>query len=39
MTKNKKDVDELPKEVKESLNIVFMATADDAIKVALVKND
>ncbi len=34
---NKKDVDELPKEVKESLNIVFMKSADDAIKIALVK--
>lgn len=36
---NKKDVDELPKEVKESLNIVYMKTVDDAIKVALVQND
>lgn len=36
---NKKDVDELPKEVKETLNIVYMKTVDDAIKVALVKND
>ena len=34
---NKNDVDELPKEVKETLNIVFMKTVDDAIKVALVK--
>ena len=34
---NKKDVDELPKEVKETLNIVFMKSADDAIKIALVK--
>ena len=34
---NKKDVDELPKEVKESLNIVFMKSADDVIKIALVK--
>ncbi len=33
---NKKDVDELPKEVKESLKIEFMTTADDAIKIALV---
>lgn len=37
---NKKDVDELPKEVKESLNIVFMKNVDDATKVALIrKND
>ncbi len=36
---NKKDVDELPKEVKESLNIVFMKTVDDAVKVALIQND
>ena len=34
---NKKDVDELPKEVKESLNIIFMESVDDAVKVALVK--
>ncbi len=34
---NRKDVDELPKEVKESLNIVFMENVDDAVKVALVK--
>ena len=34
---NKKDVEELPKEVKETLNIVYMKTADEAIKVALVK--
>ena len=31
---NQKDVDELPKEVKESLNIVFMKCVDDATKVA-----
>lgn len=36
---NKKDVDELPKEVKEALEIKFMSKVDDAIKVALVKND
>ena len=34
---NKKDVDELPKEVKESLKIIFMESVDDAVKVALVK--
>ena len=34
---NKKDVEELPREVKETLNIVYMKTADEAIKVALVK--
>ena len=34
---NKKDVDELPKEVKKTLKIVYMKTADDAIKLALVK--
>ena len=34
---NKKAVDELPKEVKENLNIVFMKNVDDALKVALVK--
>ncbi len=36
---NKKDVDELPKEVKDSLKIVFMDKVDDAVKVALIKND
>ncbi len=36
-SENKKDVEELPKEVKETLNIVYMKTADEAIKVALVK--
>ena len=30
-------VDELPKEVKETLKIEFMKVADDAIKIALVK--
>ena len=34
---NKKDVDELPQEVKEAVNIVYMNTVDDALKVALVK--
>ena len=34
---NKKDVDELPKEVKETLNIVYMKSVDDAVKVALLK--
>ena len=32
---NKKDITELPKEVKESLNIVFMESVDDAVKVAI----
>ena len=32
---NKKDVSELPQEVKDSLNIVFMKSVDDALKVAL----
>ena len=34
---NKKAVEELPKEVKTNLNIVFMKNVDDALKVALVK--
>ena len=34
---NKKDVTELPKEVKEGINIVYMNTVDDALKVALLK--
>lgn len=34
---NKKDVDELPKEVKDSLKIVYMKSVDDALKVALIK--
>lgn len=33
---NKKTVDELPKEVRDSLEIVFMKKVDDALKVALV---
>lgn len=36
---NKKDVSELPQEVKDNLDIKFMDTVDDAIKFALVKND
>ena len=32
---NKKDITELPKEVKESLEIVFMESVDDAVKVAI----
>ena len=36
---NKKDVDELPKEVKDTLNIVYMESVDDAVKVALIQND
>ena len=34
---NQKAVDELPKEVKEALNIVYMNTVDDALDVACVK--
>ena len=34
---NKKDAEELPKEVKETLKIEYMKSADDAIKIALVK--
>lgn len=33
---NKKAVDELPKEVKKALKIIFMKKVDDALKVALV---
>ena len=36
-SENKKDVEELPKEVKETLSIVYMKKAEDAIKIALVK--
>ena len=32
---NKNAVDELPKEVKDGLEIVFMNTVDDAVKVAI----
>ena len=34
---NKKDVAELPKEVKDGINIVYMNNVDDALKVALMK--
>ena len=34
---NKKAVDELPKEVRDSLNIVYMKTVDDALDVACIK--
>jgi ATP-dependent Lon protease len=34
---NRKDVSELPKEVKEGVKIVFMKEVDDALKVAFVK--
>ncbi len=33
---NKNDVDELPKEVKETLKIEYMKTVDDAVKIALI---
>ena len=36
---NKKDVEELPKEVKENLNIVYMSNVDDAVKVILLKKN
>ncbi len=36
-SENKKAVEELPKEVKTNLNIVYMKNVDDALKVALVK--
>ena len=36
---NEKSIEELPLEVKESLEIIFMDNVDDAVKVALVKND
>ncbi len=36
---NKKNVDELPHEVKENMNIVLMECVDDALKVALKGND
>ena len=35
---NKKDVEELPKEVKETLKIVFMECVDDAVKVCLIND-
>ena len=34
---NEKDVSELPKEVKESLQIVYMSNVEDALKVALIR--
>ena len=34
---NQKDVDELPKEVKDNLRIEFMTCVDDAVKIALLK--
>lgn len=34
---NKKAVDELPKEVKDNLKIIYMNSVDDALKVAFVK--
>lgn len=34
---NKKDAEELPKEVKDALTIVFMNNVDDAVEVALMK--
>ncbi len=34
---NRKDVSELPQEVKDGLEIIFMKEVDDALKVALVK--
>lgn len=33
---NKKSVDELPKEVKDSLKIIYMKVVDDALKVAII---
>lgn len=35
---NKKNVDELPDEVKTNLNVMFMTNIEDALKVALVEN-
>lgn len=32
---NKRDVDELPQEVKDGLNILFMKNVDDAVKIAI----
>ena len=34
---NKKDVDELPKEVKETLQIVYMSSVEDAVKESFVR--
>jgi ATP-dependent Lon protease len=36
---NRKDVAELPEEVKKTLNIIFMKTVDDAVKVALLPKE
>ena len=36
-SENKKDVSELPQEVKDGINIIYMNNVDDALKVALVK--
>ncbi len=36
-SENKKDVAELPKEVKDAVKIIYMNNVDDALKVALVK--
>ena len=36
-SENKKDVTELPKEVKDAVKIIYMNNVDDALKVALVK--
>ena len=36
---NKKDVGELPEEVKKELKIVYMKNVDDALKVALLKSE
>lgn len=38
-SQNKKDVSELPEEVKKSLKIIFMDKVDDAVKVILEDND
>ena len=34
---NKKDVDELPKEVKDTLQIVFMSSVEDAVKESFIQ--
>lgn len=36
---NEKDVNELPKEVKKALNIVYMDSVEDAVKVALLQKE
>ena len=38
-SENKKDVSELPPEVKKSLKIVYMNSVDDALKVALLEKE